>query len=201
MSTVRTPVYAQGNKNFMTQELLEDKSDYVGDAYIWDKEGLISAAFTFAREETEFPADDISDFVVITGEATGEGTVTLRGIECETYKRVINIGNTVDGVTFGENLGIKRFGLSFDAQRNDGSIDKYVFFCCRYNGMPAVNTNTLSGSVQEPTVTMPIRITPIIYKKADGSYGKAIFKVLNSVKHPAAFNLYKDRFVIPNQTP
>ena len=201
MPTVKTPVYAQGNKNLITQELLEDKSAYVGEAYKWEKEGLISAALTFTREETEFSADDISDFIVITGEATGEGTVTVRGLEWETYNHVINIGNTADGVTFGENLGIKRFGLSFDAQRNDGSVDKYVFFCCRYNGMPAVNTNTLSGSIQEPTVSLPIRITPIIYKKADGSEGKAVFKVLNSVKHAAAFALYKDSFVIPNQTP
>jgi len=196
---LKAVIFEQGNFDLTTQELNENATAYVGEPHIWDKSGLVSTNITITMEQNEYAGDDVPDRVVLNGLPRGEGEFVVQGMTDEELESLLLLDSSADGISFGEDKGVKRFGLSFNRRLSDGSINKYVFFNCRYNGIPAVTSATKSNTTTEPQQTIPVIVTPIKFTRVDGTEGMKLYTKINSVKHQAAFVRFTDKFEIPNQ--
>ena len=196
------PVKMQGNRRFVLQPLNDTKTAYTDEAV--NIIGLVDLSGSFTIEETSFPADDDPEFMVATGAPIGTLTGNMRGFDIEKYPLIYPAMSGTNGVWVGGDLPVRRFGFTFDEQvEEEGvkSVNRYVLFNCRATNLPDIASATISNSVTEPRV-IPLAITvmPIFYDRADGSRGRLIYAIFNSVKHPTMFAQFADGLVMPTES-
>lgn len=189
-------VNASGNDRFIIQGLNAEKTAYLEDAL--QMRGLVSFDMTFTQEETPYPGDEDPEYIIDRKAPTGSGTATPRGISPEIYEKIYAAISGANGVWFGEDLPVKRFGISIDEKITiDGeeSINRWVVFNCRATNLPSLATKALERR------DMPIALSaaPIFYKKANGRKGRAIFTVFNNVLHKTAFDMFENGIIMPTE--
>jgi hypothetical protein len=171
-----------GNKGLITKQLNNDATAHIGQPVKWV--GLVSVDVTFDVPSTDYPADDIPDYLVATGAPIGTGTITLRGINLRDYNNItsVEINSTGTRVRFGADAPIKRFSfLANESSLGDEIIQKHIFWNCRMTSIPDFSSSTRSND--SPTlrdITIPITITPIFYNNLAGTKKRAIYDMLTN---------------------
>lgn len=189
-----------GNKDFTIQSLSPDKSEYVNDALTI--QGLVDLSMDVSQTENIFEADDNPEYIVTRTPPIAEGTANIRGIENKYIPKIYPaVGGEGRGIRIGEDLPEKYFGFMVKEQVEVEGIKSenlYVFYTCRATSLPSLATASVSNAGVTPRgLPLGLRCIPTEYKKADGSNGRVLYDIFNSVDDKYDFDRFKDGIVMP----
>lgn len=192
---------AFGNDRLIVASLNADQNGYEDNAV--RVRGLVDISIDFTQETTPYPADDNPEYFAVIGAPSGDGTTTFRGMENKDYARFYPvISGQGKGVHFGADNPVKYFGITFDQKQTvDGveSINRYIFYKCRATNLPSIATETISGSSITPRdILISISVSPVFYDKGNGTKGRVIFSVFNSIEDPTMFAQFDEGILFPS---
>jgi hypothetical protein len=188
-----------GNRGLITKQLDNEAHSYVGQSIKWV--GLVAVDITFDLPTTEYPADDIPDYIVEQGIPVGTGSITLRGINLRDYTNLISADINSNGtrIRFGGNKPIKRFSFSVNEEDiGNNIIQKHIFWNCRMTTIPDFSSATrLNDSPTLRDITIPITCTPIFYGNESGNKDRAIYDIMTN--EDPDFKTFEDDFIFPTE--
>jgi len=191
-------IWANGNSRLITRELDATEDGFTAEPVIW--EGLVETSLTFSQTINHYPADNNPRYASIASPPTGSGTITLFGIKPSDWKNVLSVIADTKGTRFGEDLPVKFFGLSFDEEVSDGSKNKIILYKVNITDLPSIETSTKSEDNVDPRdVVLNVEVSPVFYDKEDGSRGRVIYDIFNSIENKELFDANGSTIAFPEE--
>jgi hypothetical protein len=197
-----TQIFERGNFDLKFCKILATGAyeEQTGAQVIQNINGMMELSIEFTQESEQLAADDNPDYSSFDSPTRGEGTLKLVNVPFTAYEKLFAVEkDTNSALIFGGAISTVPLGMTFKNTGSDGSINKFTLNKVYLTPPPLTTASIKQSDNTIRDFSIPIRVEPFFYTKADSSKGRVTYSLLNSLEHTTIWAAIKDIIYVPDK--